>query len=72
MNALISQSLILQNKLELPDAALVIIQEALRNYCVETINVAKHLIEKREDPDTVRKFIEPHGLTYDGKSKKFK
>lgn len=72
MTKLISQAMVLQNTLGLDESKLGIIQEAMRSYAADTVNVAKHLIEKRETPDTIRKFIEPHGLTYDGKSKQFK
>lgn len=72
MTKLLAQALNLKNELELPDEKLAIIQQAMRSYAADTLNVAKILIEKRENPETVRKFIEPHGLTYDGKSKMFK
>lgn len=71
MNALISQALNLQNKLGLPEESLVDIQEAMRTYAVGALNAAKHPIEKREEPDVIRKFMSPIGLTYSGKTKTF-
>lgn len=72
MTKLLSEAIVLQNKLGLPDEKLIEIEQAMRSFAADTVNVAKTLIEKRENPDTVRKFIEPHGLTYDGKQKIFK
>lgn len=72
MTNLIAQATVLQNELGVGDDKLIIIQQAMRNYAAGTVNVAKILIEKRESPETIRKFIEPHGLTYDGKQKIFK
>jgi len=72
MTKLLAQAMVLQNTLELPDDKLMIIQDAMRNYAADTLNVGKILIEKRETPDTIRKFMEPHGLTYDGTKKLFK
>jgi hypothetical protein len=72
MTKLLSQAIVLQNKLGLSDDKLIEIEQAMKSYAADTVNVAKILIEKRESPDTIRKFMEPHGLTYDGKSKSFK
>lgn len=72
MTKLLAQALVLQNELGLPDDKLSVIQQAMKSYAADTVNVAKLLIEKRESPETIRKFIGPHGLTYDGKSKQFK
>jgi hypothetical protein len=72
MTNLIAQATVLQNELGVGDDKLILIQQAMRNYAAGTVNVAKILIEKRESPETIRKFIEPHGLTYDGTKKLFK
>lgn len=72
MTKLLSQAIVLQNKLGLGDEMLIEIEQAMRSYAADTLNVGKILIEKRESPDMIRKFMEPHGLTYDGKSKSFK
>lgn len=71
MTNLIAQATVLQNDLGVGDEKLIVIQQAMRNYAAGTMNIAKILIEKRESPETIRKFIEPHGLSYDGKAKKF-
>ena len=72
MTKLIAQAMVLQNALGLDESHLATIQNAMRVYAADTVNAAKLLIEKRESPETIRKFIQPHGLTYDGKSKEFK
>lgn len=72
MTKLIAEALVLQNALGLGEDKLVVISEAMRSYAASTVNAAVPLIERREKPDMVRKFMEPHGLTYDGKSKQFK
>lgn len=72
MTKLLSQAMVLQNSLGLDESHLATIEHAMRSYTADTVNVAKLLIEKRESPDTIRKFIEPHGLTYDGTKKQFK
>jgi hypothetical protein len=72
MTKLLSEAIVLQNKLGLPDDSLREIELAMRSYAADTLNVAKTLIEKRESPETIRKFIEPHGVSFDGKTKKFK
>lgn len=71
MTKLLAQAMVLQNTLELPDDKLILIQDAMRSYAADTVNVAKILIEKRESPETIRKFMGPHGLSFDGKAKKF-
>jgi hypothetical protein len=72
MTKLLAQAMVLQNTLGLSDDKLAIIQDAMRSYAADTVNVAKILIEKRETPETIRKFMGPHGLSFDGKSKLFK
>jgi hypothetical protein len=72
MTKLLSEAIVLLNRLELPDDKIILIEQAMRSFAADTLNVAKTLIEKRENPETIRKFIEPHGITFDGKSKKFK
>lgn len=72
MTKLLSQAMVLQNALGLDESHLATIQSAMRSYTADTVNVAKILIQKQESPDTIRKFMEPHGLTYDGKTKSFK
>lgn len=72
MTKLLAHAINLKNELKLEDDKIRVIEQAMRNYTADTVNVAKLLIEKRESPDTIRKFIEPHGLTYDGTKKQFK
>ncbi|HTI12481.1 MAG TPA: hypothetical protein VL832_28105 [Puia sp.] len=72
MTTLISKGLVLLNQLDLPEEKLAIITEHMKNYAADTLNVAKLLIEKREDPKTIRQFMEPHGINYDGVKKVFK
>lgn len=71
MTKLLSQAMNLQNELGLDESKLGVIEQAMRSYTVDTINVAKILIEKRESPDKIRKFMEPHGITYSGVKKSF-
>lgn len=71
MTTLLSQAINLKNELGLDDDKIRVIEHAMRVYAVDTLNVAKHLIEKRESPANVRKFLEPHGVSYDGTIKKF-
>lgn len=71
MTKLLSEAMVLLNKLGLTEEHLMTIEQSMKSYAADTLNVAKPLIEKRENPETVRKFIEPHGLTYSGKSKLF-
>jgi hypothetical protein len=71
MTKLLSEAIVLQNKLGLGDEHIREIEQAMRNYAADSLNVGKILIEKRESPDTIRKFMAPHGLSYDGKSKTF-
>lgn len=72
MTKLIAEALVLQNALGLGEEKLAVISQAMRNYAASMVNAAVPLIEMRYKPDAIRKFIEPHGLTYDGKSKQFK
>lgn len=72
MNTLISKGLVLLNLLELPEEKLTIITEHMKGYAADVLNVAKHPIEKREKPEVIRRFVEPHGLSYDGTKKIFK
>lgn len=72
MTKLISQAIVLQNALGLDESHLATIQNAMRVYAADLVNAAVPLIEMRYKPDVIRKFIEPHGLTFDGKAKKFK
>lgn len=72
MTKLLAEAINLQNELGLDESKLKTIEQAMRNFSADTVNVAMALIDKREKPEVIRKFIEPHGLTYDGKSKKFK
>lgn len=71
MTKLLAQAINLQNELGLDDSKLRTIEQAMRSYAVDSINVAKILIEKRESPDNIRKFMEPHGITYSGVKKSF-
>ena len=72
MTTLIAKALNLQIALGLGEDKLPLIQQAMKDYAVDMLNVAKHPIEKRETPETMRKFVESHGISYDGKSKLFK
>lgn len=72
MTSLISQAAVLQNKLNLPDDALAVLQDAMRTYAVDALNIAKPIIERRESPENVRRFMQQTGISYDGKSKEFK
>lgn len=72
MTKLISQAIVLQNALGIDETHLSAIQNAMRVYAADMVNAAVPLIEMRYKPDAIRKFIEPHGLTYDGKTKSFK
>lgn len=72
MTKLLAQAINLKNELGLEDDKIRVIEQAMKDFAVDTLNVAKHLIEKRETPATVRKFLEPHGVSYDGTSKLFK
>lgn len=72
MTKLLAQAINLKNELGLGDDKIAAIEMAMRNYAADTLNVAKVLIEKRESPETIRTFINPHGLTFDGKAKLFK
>jgi len=72
MTTLISKALNLQKNLGLPDDKLGVITQAMREYAVDVLNVAKHPIEKRDTPAVIRKYVESHGVTYDGKEKLFK
>lgn len=72
MNTLISKGLVLLNLLDLPEEKLAIITEHMKDYAADVLNVAKHPIEKREKPESIRRHVEPHGITYDGTKKVFK
>lgn len=71
MTKLLAQAINLKNELGLGDEAIIVIERQMRGFAADTLNVAKELIEKRESPDRVRTFLEPHGLTYSGKTKTF-
>lgn len=71
MNKLTSEAMVLQNALGLDAAQLPMIISAMRSYAASAVNATVPLIERREKPDMVRKFLEPIGLTYSGKTKIF-
>jgi len=71
MTKLMAEALVLQNALGLDESKLQTIQQAMKNFAASTVNAAVPLIERREKPDMIRRYMEPIGLTYDGKSKKF-
>ena len=48
------------------------IAQSLREFLADALNLAQFLIQKNTDPDTMRMFMEDAGVSYDGKSKKFK
>lgn len=72
MTKLLAEATVLQNALGLDETHLGTIEQAMRNYAASAVNAAVPLIERREKPDMVRKFMEPIGITYDGKSKQYK
>jgi hypothetical protein len=62
----------LKGKLLLDDSQVEAIAEAMRSHTADALNISQFLLAKNADPDTIRIFIEDYGITFDGKSKKFK
>jgi hypothetical protein len=71
MTKLIAEATVLKDALGLTEAELPMIISAIRSYAASAVNATVPLIERREKPDMVRKFLEPIGLTYSGKTKIF-
>jgi 3-hydroxyisobutyrate dehydrogenase-like beta-hydroxyacid dehydrogenase len=71
MTKILAEATVLMNALGLDESRLREIEQAMRNCAASAVNAAVPLIEKREKPDVVRKFMEPIGLTYSGKTKLF-
>ena len=72
MNTLELQAKVLQTTLGLPDEKAVVIEQTMRSYTIDILNIAQYLRDKNVDMDTSRGILEGHGITFDGKSKKFK
>jgi hypothetical protein len=72
MTKLLAEATVLQKELGLDETHLRTIEQAMRNYAASAVNASIPLIERREKPEMIRKFMEPIGLTYDGKVKSFK
>lgn len=72
MNKLELQLQTVKDKCNLLDWQVDAVRDAIINHSTGALNVAKILIEKRETPENIRKFMAQHGLTYDGVKKLFK
>lgn len=72
MTTLELQAKTLQSAIGAEDDQYNAILEGLKSYAVTVLNLAQYLREKNVDMDTARGIMEGHGISYDGKSKKFK
>lgn len=54
-----------------PEEKRTIIAESLKSYGAEVVNLGIYLTQKQLEPDMIREIMEPHGLEFDGKKKRF-
>lgn len=62
---------LLQGITGLKDDELEAVKKEVITHTISALNTAKVLIEKKVDPDVIRQMMEGHGVSYDGKLKKF-
>jgi len=63
---------VIKNKLGLSEEQASSISEVIKSHTADALNVSQFLLASNADPDTVRVFIEDYGVSFDGKTKKFK
>lgn len=72
MTKLDLQVQVLKGKLMLDDTQAASITDVIRSHTADALNVSQFLLATNADPDSIRVFIEDYGVTFDGKTKKFK
>lgn len=72
MTKLELQVQVLKQGLGIEDDKAPLLEMAMRSYAADMLNLAQYLRDKNIEMETARDIMEGHGITYDGKSKKFK
>lgn len=63
---------VLQTQIAIEDEKAALIETAMRSFAVDVLNLAQYLRDKNIEMETARDIMEGYGVTFDGKSKKFK
>ena len=63
---------VLQTQIGIDEEKASLIEGAMKSFAVDVLNLAQYLRDKNIEMETARDIMEGYGVTFDGKSKKFK